>query len=105
MVLVTARPPNPATQQEIHLKKQDPDAMVMVSGTYSGHFSMRHPKPRDPRITSPGSKEGEDIVEFFTPESIERRKNARSGPPWLTDEGFVVVERRSGAQDRRRRWH
>jgi len=62
-------------------------------------MSSRHNK-----IQNPSPPPNTETVEVGIPYESDRRHQQALGPPWLTDEGWVISERRS-PPDRRNNWH
>lgn len=63
--------------------------------------------PRQPnrqQNVPPRKTQEEEIIDIPLPYLGERRMDTHPGPPWITEEGFVVTDRRSH-HERRKNWH
>lgn len=78
---------------------------MLQTGTGLSGFAMitRRHKQRNPPIPTAQAPYCE-TVEASLPYAADRRHQQENGPPWFTDEGWVVSERRN-LRDRRDQWH
>ncbi len=59
-------------------------------------MSMQPPAPEDASFL----QSAEEPLLLMAPRGADRRLLQEDGPPWVTDEGFVLDDRRSGDERR-----
>lgn len=63
-----------------------------------------HQSRIQPPQPAPDALQATMTIEATLPYASDRRHRQDKGPPWMTEDGFVITERRSH-HDRRGDWH